>query len=80
MNTIDMFEYFIEYVKKNPIEDIIKEWGGGNIYIPSFKSTYRDTAILNLYNQGTHIKDIAKEFNLSISRVRAIIKKQQNKQ
>lgn len=80
MNTLDMFEYFVEYVKSNTLENIIKEWGGGNIYIPSFKSTYRDKHILNLYKQGTHIKDIAKEFNLSISRVRGIIKKQQSKE
>lgn len=80
MNTLDMFEYFVEYVKSNTLENIIKEWGGGNIYIPSFKSTYRDKHILNLYKQGTHIEDIAKEFNLSISRVRGIIKKQQSKE
>lgn len=76
MNNLEMFKYFIDYVKNHSLEDIIKEWGGGYIYVPSYKNTYRDKQILNLYTQGKHTKDIAKEMNLSISRVRAIIREQ----
>ncbi len=76
MNSLEMFKYFVDYVKNNTLEDTIKEWGGGYLYIPSYKNTYRNKYIFDLYTQGKHIKDIAKEVNLSISRVSAIIRSQ----
>jgi len=72
----DIFEYFIEYVKKHTIEEIIEEFGGGNIYIPSYKSTFRDAQIFKLYKQGVSVKELKKQFNLSESRIRSIVKKQ----
>lgn len=72
----DIFEHFIEYAKNHTLEEIIEEFGGGHIYIPSYKSTFRDAQILKLYKQGLSPKKLKKQFNLSESRIRSIIKNQ----
>ena len=74
----DIFEHFIEYAKTHTIEEIIEEFGGGHIYIPSYKSTFRDAQILKLYKQGISLKKLKRKFNLSESRIRSIIKNQLN--
>ncbi|EAM0806028.1 DNA-binding protein, partial [Campylobacter coli] len=38
----DYFEYFIDFVKNNDKREILKEFGGANIYIPSYKTLLRD--------------------------------------
>ncbi|EIB90357.1 DNA-binding protein, putative [Campylobacter jejuni subsp. jejuni LMG 23211] len=38
----DYFEYFINFVKNNDKREILKEFGGANIYIPSYKTLLRD--------------------------------------
>ncbi len=74
----DLFEYFVEYCKQHSLEEIIAEFGGGQIYIPSYKTTYRDKEIYTLYTKGKSIKYIKKHFSLSESRIRSIIKEQKN--
>ncbi|EAI9772317.1 DNA-binding protein, partial [Campylobacter coli] len=38
----EYFEYFIDFVKNNDKREILKEFGGANIYIPSYKTLLRD--------------------------------------
>lgn len=38
----DYFEYFIDFVKNNDKREILKEFCGANIYIPSYKTLLRD--------------------------------------
>lgn len=72
----DIFSHFVKFCKNHSIEEIIEEFGGGHIYIPSYKTTYRDQQIYNLYKQGKSIKSLKKQFSLSDSRIRSIIKNQ----
>ncbi len=74
INSYELFEEFYRFCKEHSIERVVKEYGGGNIYIPSFKRMGRDKEILKRYQSGINLRDIAKEFELSITRVRDIIK------
>jgi len=70
----EIFEEFYRFCKEHSLEDVIKEYGGGEIYVPSYKNTHRDRDIYNLYKEGKRVRDIAREYSLSISRVRSIIR------
>jgi Mor family transcriptional regulator len=70
----DIFEEFVNFCQNNSIEEIVKEYGGGTIYIPSYKSIGRDKDIYTLYKNGTSIKQLSKKFSLSESRIRTILR------
>ena len=72
----DIFLHFIDFCKNHSIEEVIEEFGGGHIYIPSYKTTYRDQQIYDLYKEGKSIRELKKQFSLSYSRIRSIIRNQ----
>ena len=75
VNNKEIFEEFYRFCKEHSIEEVIKEYGGGEIYVPSYKSTHRDEEIYKRYKSGESLRVLAREYNLSISRVRAIIRR-----
>lgn len=47
ITTIELFEDFYQQVKDSKnISEIVKYYGGANIYVPSYKSTYRNDDII----------------------------------
>ena len=76
----DLFEQLFNFIKdpKTTIKDAIKEHGGTNYYIPSYKTTCRNDEIIRYYkeNLGTPnlIKSMARKFNLSEPQIYAITK------
>ena len=76
ISNYELFEQFFNDCKQKSIEEVIKEYGGGHIYIPSYKKTHRNQKIYELYNQGATIKELKIKFNLSESRIRKIIRKE----
>lgn len=78
LNNFDLFIEFYNSVKESTnIKDILKQYGGGNIYIPSYKGTYRNGEIIKKYNDGVKmgknttllIRQIAAEYDLSYNTV-----------
>lgn len=78
LNNFDLFIEFYNNVKKSEnIKDILRQYGGGNIYIPSYKGTYRNTEIIEKYDDGIKmgknsailIRQIAAEYELSYNTV-----------
>lgn len=74
-----MFYSFIEYAKTHSIDDVMREWGGVNIYIPSKKDDYAE--LIAKYNElkdkvehSKLIFQLSREFDLSTSRVYALTK------
>lgn len=61
----DYFEYFINFVKNNDKREILKEFGGANIYIPSYKTLLRDEELKEdfktLIKQGLTTKNASLE-------------------
>jgi len=80
ITTYELFEDFFNKCKECSLEEIIKEYGGGHIYIPSYKSTHRDIDIYNSYKNGKSIRALKREFGLSESRIRAIIRELETKE
>lgn len=83
INSFDIFAEFYNRVKESEsMADIIKEYGGANIYVPSYKGTFRNYDILKEYEEGIKlgksspvvIREIAAKHSLSYNSVCAIIK------
>lgn len=78
----EFFEYFIDFVKNNDKREILKEFGGANVYIPSYKSQMRDEELKQEFKhfikQGLSIKEAsikcARNYNLSLNAVYLITK------
>jgi Mor family transcriptional regulator len=80
LTNFDLFEDFYNFVAdtEHTIEDVIKHFGGCSLYIPSAKTTIRNTEIETYYrkNLGKRglIKEIARKYDLSEAQVYAITK------
>ena len=83
LTNIDIFEEFYRVVKQSDsISDVYKEYGGSSVYIPSYKTSLRNSDILDEYMElkqkglgSTHIvKLIATTHNLSVSQIYNITK------
>lgn len=78
----EYFDYFIDFVKNNEKREILKEFGGANIYIPSYKTLMRDEELKEdfktLIKQGLTTKaasnKCAKKYDLSLNAVYLITK------
>ncbi|MBZ7939713.1 DNA-binding protein [Campylobacter sp. W0014] len=83
----EYFEYFIDFVKNNNKREILKEFGGSNIYIPSYKTLMRDKELKQdfktLIKQGLTTKaasiECAKKYDLSLNAVYLITKELREK-
>lgn len=80
ISNYDVFENFFNYIK-NPdvtIEDAVKEFGGSDLYIPSYKTTFRNQQICCSYKERLGEKNLihtlAKEHDLTKSQIYEITK------
>ena len=67
---LEVFEAFVEFVKN--AEDnkaILKEYGGAQLYIPSYKSISRDDDVVADYKAGATIAELRRKYNLSNNRI-----------
>lgn len=74
-----MFDEFIKFAQTHSIDEVMNEWGGVNIYIPSKKDDYAE--LIAKYNElkdkvehSKLIFQLSREFDLSTSRVYALTK------
>lgn len=75
ITNFDIFQIFYQAVKDSDnIVDVIKEYVGGSIYIPSHKRTYRNVEIKSKHIDGKSVKSLAIEYDLSESQIRNVIK------
>lgn len=78
----DVLDEFLKFCKNADKKSVLKEWGGSSIYIPTFSGEQRDNEIKRHYknelkngnNKSLAIRNTAKEFNLSTSRVYRILR------
>jgi Mor family transcriptional regulator len=60
----DIFESLFHFIKNsNDINEVIKEYGGGVIYIPSYKTTLRNEDILREYQENIKHTGIVKKLS-----------------
>ena len=74
LTTLDIIEKLYKDAKTMEFPEWLEEYGGGHVYIPMYKSTYRDEDIMKDFNDGMIRLDIRKKYDLSESRVNEIIK------
>ena len=83
ISNLDIFMQLYDLIKqsKSP-SDVVKEFGGSNVYVPSYKSTYRNEDILKEYREAIDagkdpnktIRELAAKHNLSYNSICNIIK------
>jgi len=75
ITTKELFEEFYKYVKEsNNIGEVLKEYGGSSIYLPSYKSTYRNDDIIEEYKKGATVRELSKKYDISTTAIYAITK------
>ena len=80
ITNFDLFEEFYNFATdpNNTINDVIKEFGGSSLYIPSSKTTIRNNEIITEYKENIKkkgiIKELCRKHNLSEAQVYAITK------
>jgi Mor family transcriptional regulator len=69
LTNLDLFEELFSFIKQNDLNATIKEYGGSNFYIPSYKTTLRNDEIIRYYraNYGQIglVKRLAKQYDLT---------------
>jgi Mor family transcriptional regulator len=74
----DLFVLFLDDCKGMSEAEVIKNWGGSSIYVPSYKNTHRNGEIIKRYKEAQDkvgvIREIAKEFNIGAAQVYTITK------
>ncbi len=81
LSNYDLFEEFFKFVKGDvAINDVLKEYGGSNMYIPSNKTHGRNEEIILEYmqmqNKGQKLisKILGRKYELSEAQIYAITK------
>lgn len=75
----EIFEAFYRDCRELGIEEVIKRYGGGYIYVPSYKSTHRDEDLWRRHQEGADVRQLQREFGISESQVRRILRKMREK-
>ena len=76
-DVIENLSLMYEIVGEEKFLEIIKMYGGNNLYIPTYKSVIRSSRnreIANRYN-GFNGKQLAREYGISVNQVRNIVNK-----
>lgn len=76
---LDIVKQFVEFVRneENDLDAILREYGGGAIYIPTLRTTMRDRMLhddfIAMYEEGMSMKqiirDLCRKYDLSQRRV-----------
>lgn len=80
ITNLDIIEQMIEFIKipENDMEAFIKEYGGSNIYIPSYKTTLRNENIITEYKKRLGefrlVQKLAKTYDLTERQIYDITK------
>jgi len=81
VSNYELFENFYDSIRDGASKkEVMKNYGGSNLYVPSFKTAYRNDEIRDKYteltNQGATrvIRTLSKEYELSEAQVYAITK------
>lgn len=72
----DIFEEFTRRIREDNAtdEDLMEEYGGMPIYVPSWSLNGRNDIIIADYKDGLTPKDLKFKYNLSLGRIYEIIK------
>lgn len=63
---MDILEAFYDFCKEpdSTLKDVVREYSGMEIKVPSYKRAYRNDEIIERYKEGAMVKELAQEFQL----------------
>jgi len=72
----EIFEEFTRRIREDGVsdEELMEEYGGMPIHVPSWNLNGRNTSIIKDYKDGLSPKELKFKYNLSLGRIYAIIK------
>lgn len=72
----DIFEEFTRRIREDGAsnEELMEEYGGMPIYVPSWKLNGRNDKIIEDYNKGLKPKELKHKYDLSLGQIYEIIK------
>jgi len=66
----DVFNEFVAFIRGGASDqDITREYGGGSLYIPSFKNIYRNDIIIQEFKDGKSVRELARDYELSTKQI-----------
>ncbi len=80
LTNLDFFQELFDFIKQDGItvNETLKEFGGSNYYLPSYKTVARNDEILDDYKENFGQKNLAKtlgrKYDLSEAQIYAITK------
>jgi len=81
VTNLELFEELYKMIQSGAtITEVLEEWGGSSIYIPSMKSTFRNELILRDYKGGMQLRELAKKYSLSLSQIYHLTKDERDEQ
>ena len=79
VTNMELFEELFNMIQGGAsIIEVLEEWGGSSIYIPSMKSTFRNELILRDYKNGMALRELAKKYSLSLSQIYNLTKEERS--
>jgi Mor family transcriptional regulator len=75
LSKAEIFEAFYDYCQEHTLSEVIQEYGGGNIYVPSYKALFRDDDIYRDYMDGMDVVALRRKYDLSERSVYKILSK-----
>lgn len=73
ITTLEQFKELLQFAEGKDIKEVLKEWGGSSLYIPSYKSTFRDDDIREEFKSGTNIGEICRKYSVSRKQLDRIV-------
>lgn len=77
ITTKEIFEEFVRRIREDEVTDeqLMRDYGGMPIYVPSFKLNGRNKLIIDDYTENKlSPKELATKYDLSLGRIYEIIK------
>jgi len=70
LSNFEVFEAFVAFTKESEsLDEILKEYGGSQLYIPSYKTISRNDDVIKDYLEGMSIQDLRRKYELSNNRI-----------
>ena len=70
ITNFEVFEAFVAFVREHDnIDEILKEYGGSQLYIPSYKTISRNDNVIEDFLGGMSIPELRRKYDLSSNRI-----------
>lgn len=70
VSNFELFEAFVVFIREHDdIDEILREYGGSQLYIPSYKTVSRNDNVIEDFLEGMSIPELRRKYDLSSNRI-----------